>query len=343
MYGFGNGKMKFRSIPTAIVIGIMTQTHPIAAVAEELPQFSAPLDCINGPECFLQNMMDLDPTKGRLDPLCGQATYDGHKGTDIRVRSFQEMNAGVNVLSMADGVVLRARDGAKDHLVEMKEDFAAVKGRECGNGIVIDHSAAGYGGWSSQTCHLAEGSLLVKAGDQIKRGQAIGRIGLSGSTQFPHVHVTVRKDGKVRDLVTNLQAGEGCNAKSPQNLFSAEAWADILSHNAPLIDYGFSNGAVNGKTLLKNETVLPTVNSPLVFYAKFINLRKDDEVLLEIKSENEIYASSPVKPLTKHQATYTAFAGRKTPGEVGKTYTASVKLMRDGKIEFEKGGIEIRF
>ena len=341
--GFEKSDMTIRFATMTFGFVTMVQTFSFVGYAQELPKFSAPLDCVSGPECFLQNMMDLDPTKGRLDPLCGLATYDGHKGTDIRVRSLKEMNAGVNILSMADGIVLRARDGTEDHLVVTKADFAAVKDRECGNGVVIDHSSAGYEGWSSQICHMANGSLMVKPGDTVKRGQPIGRIGLSGSTQFPHVHVTVRKDGKVRDLVTNLQVGEGCNANPPNNLLSAKAWADILSRNTPLIDYGFSNGAVNGKALLKNETVLPTVNTPLVFYAKFINLRKDDEVLLEIKSGNEIYASSAVKPLAKHQATYTAFAGRKTPGEAGKIYTATVKLMRDGKLEFEKSGIEIQF
>ena len=335
--------MKLKMLMKVIGLVIGAQAPALSVKADELPQFSAPLDCVAGPSCFLQNLTDLDPTKGRLDPFCGQATYDGHKGTDIRVRSFKEMDAGVDVLALADGVVLRARDGARDRLVETQADFAAIKGRECGNGVVIDHSAAGYEGWSSQSCHLAKGSLVVKAGDNIKRGQKIGRIGLSGSTQFPHVHVTVRKDGQVRDLLTNLRAGEGCDAKSTQNLFEPSAWKNIVSRNQPLIDFGFASGAVNGKSLLRNEVVLPTVDTPLVFYAKFINLKKGDEVHLEVKNESGIYASSVGNPLTKPQATFTAFAGRKTPGEAGKIYSASVRLLRDGKVEFEKSGIEIKF
>ncbi len=335
--------MNFRSVTALTVFAFLGHAGLQSAKSQTLPQFSAPIDCLSGPSCFLQNMMDIDLTKGRLDPLCGQATYNGHKGTDIRVRSFLEMNEGVAVLAMADGVVLRARDGADDKLVETKADFAAVKGRECGNGVVIDHGSAGYDGWSSQSCHLAKGSLLVKPGDMVTRGQPIGRVGLSGSTQFPHVHVTIRKDGKVRDLLTNLQAGEGCDAQSANSLFSKSAWADMMSRNVPLMDYGFADGAVDGKTLLKNDVERPTTNTPLVFYAKFINLRKGDEVVLEIRNEDGVYASSAGKPLTKHQATYTAFAGRKTPGVAGKIYSASVKLLRGGNVEYQKDGIEIQF
>jgi murein DD-endopeptidase MepM/ murein hydrolase activator NlpD len=335
--------MKFWFATTALGATLIGQILGGATYAQELPQFSAPLDCVNGPECFVQNLTDLDPTKGRLDPMCGQATYDGHKGTDIRVRSFQEMNQGVDVLAMADGIVLRVRDGVADKLVETKADFAAVKGAECGNGVVIDHSRAGYAGWSSQICHMKNGSVNVKAGDKVKRGQKIGQVGLSGSTQFPHVHVTVRKDGQVRDLLTNLKLGDGCAGQSVDNLFSKTAWSDIVSRNQPLIDAGFANGPVNGKTLLRNKVVLPTTNTPLVFYAKFINLKKGDEVLLEVRSEDGVYAVSQGKPLTKHQATYTAFAGRKTPGKAGKTYLGSVKLIRAGEVAFQKDGIEIRF
>ena len=39
----------------------------------------------------------------------------------------------------------------------------------------------------------------VKTGEVVEAGTVLGQIGLSGRTQFPHVHLSVRKDRKVVD------------------------------------------------------------------------------------------------------------------------------------------------
>lgn len=36
--------------------------------------------------------------------------------------------------------------------------------------------------------HLQPGSLLVKAGDRVKRGQVLGLVGSSGNSDVPHLH-----------------------------------------------------------------------------------------------------------------------------------------------------------
>ena len=48
-------------------------------------------------------------------------------------------SAGVPVLAAAPGVVRGTRDGETDRLVRSDIERAAVKDRECGNGVVIDH------------------------------------------------------------------------------------------------------------------------------------------------------------------------------------------------------------
>jgi murein DD-endopeptidase MepM/ murein hydrolase activator NlpD len=50
-------------------------------------------------------------------------------------------------------------------------------------------------GWETQYCHLKHGSISVKVGDTVQVGDVLGKIGLSGRTQFPHVHVSVRHNG----------------------------------------------------------------------------------------------------------------------------------------------------
>jgi hypothetical protein len=44
--------------------------------------------------------------------------------------------------------------------------------------------------------HLQQGSITVKPGDKVQTGQILGRIGNSGNTSEPHLHIHAEKDGK---------------------------------------------------------------------------------------------------------------------------------------------------
>ena len=75
-----------------------------------------------------------------------------------------------------------------------------------------------------QYCHMMRGSIAVKTGDPIATGQTLGLVGLSGRTEFPHVHLQVMKDRKVIDPFVGL----GQNAKC--GLGKAPLWrADVLA------------------------------------------------------------------------------------------------------------------
>ena len=64
-------------------------------------------------------------------------------------------------------------------------------GKECGNGVVIAHDQS----WETQYCHLKQGSISVKVGNTVQVGDVLGKIGLSGRTPFPHVHISVCHNG----------------------------------------------------------------------------------------------------------------------------------------------------
>lgn len=72
-----------------------------------------------------------------------------------------------------------------------------------GNYLVIDHGNGEF----SMLGHLQQGSLLVKAGDAVQRGQAIAKMGNSGSSNNPHLHFELRtgKDLKVEGLPAIFQ------------------------------------------------------------------------------------------------------------------------------------------
>ena len=82
-----------------------------------------------------------------------------------------------------------------DDILQIGPDAPDVSDRECGNGVVIQHND----GFETQYCHMAQGSITVSTG-QTCCGHTLGKVGLSGQTQFPHLHVAVRKDGKVLTL-----------------------------------------------------------------------------------------------------------------------------------------------
>lgn len=93
---------------------------------------------------------------------------------------------GAEVLAVADAVVADARDGAPEAERVSKngkhpEDLAAGNyvSLELGNGRFAIYE------------HLIPGSLRVKPGDRVAKGQVIGRLGFSGDSTGPHLHLHV--------------------------------------------------------------------------------------------------------------------------------------------------------
>jgi len=162
-----------------------------AALAQSAPQFALPIDCRVHVDCWIVNYFDADPGPGARDYTGGYRTYDNHRGTDFAIRSLAAMNAGVPVLAAADGIVRARRDGMNDVNVEITGP-QAVKGRECGNGVVIGHGP----GWATQYCHMRKGSVRVHKGQAVKSGDVLGFVGISGLAAFPHVHFNIFKDKK---------------------------------------------------------------------------------------------------------------------------------------------------
>ena len=205
-------------------------------------ELGQPAECILGQDCFVQQFADMEPGSGARDPFCGDATYDGHSGTDLRVLSMADVAHGVPVLAMADGTVLRLRDGVADRLALSEADRAAVADMECGNGVVIGHAD----GFETQYCHLRQGSIAVAQGDAVKRGDPIGEIGASGMAQFPHVHVAVRRNGAELDPMTGRELGEGCVAGAGADpLFAPDVAAALGRGDSVLMAAGLAGGVID--------------------------------------------------------------------------------------------------
>ncbi len=139
-----------RAVPVlAALIALAVSAPVLGQGAPALtPRLSLPLDCRVGVDCWIASHVDLDPSRGFADYACGRLGYNGHKGTDIAIRDLGAMAEGVAVLAAAPGIVSNWRDGMADISVGEAGRAKAIKGIECGNGVMIEHEA----GWTTQYC-----------------------------------------------------------------------------------------------------------------------------------------------------------------------------------------------
>jgi hypothetical protein len=294
------------------------------AVAFEL---GLPIVCTLGEDCFLQQYVDRDPGPGIADYTCGTQTYDGHKGTDIRIRTTADVQKSVAVVAAAPGVVVGLRDGMPDHLVHTEEDRAALADQQCGNGVRIDHGA----GWQTQYCHLRQGSVSVMKGQHVAAGTKLGEVGYSGHATFPHVHLQVTKDGNVIDpFLPDLTKPCGSRVKP---LWSGSAFSALAYRPGTLLAVGLTDRAISLEELEASAPLAaPSRGTPVVAYMWAINLQKGDVVDIEVTYEGKGVVKNSER-LERNKAQFMLFAGKKPPadGWLEGTYTAAVEVTREGK------------
>lgn len=96
---------------------------------------------------------------------------------------------GTPVYAPGDGVVVSVENALKENTIEGKKlvmppDFPDTIIAAEGNHVIIDHENGEF----SELAHMQTGSVQVKKGDRVKRGQLLGKIGFSGDTGH-HVHL----------------------------------------------------------------------------------------------------------------------------------------------------------
>ena len=311
------------AVLAAIIASVLTLGGQALAISLEKP-----IDCQVGVNCFVQNYVDLAPGPAWADRTCGPLSYDKHKGTDIRV-PFPMMQRGVAVLAAAQGVVLGVRDGMDDISIR-RTGVEAVKNRECGNGVVIGHT----NGMQTQYCHMKKGSIRVQKGQIVQTGQELGLVGLSGRTEFTHLHFEVRnKDGKAVCPFTGKVMESGCDGTPATPLWSEKAMAAMPYIAVGALASGFSTDQPEISQVFVEETKqepLTTLSPRLLFWAGFWGVRKGDTVLFHITTPaGEVWQSEP-QVQTQNQAQVIICFGKKRgdkPWPAG-SYHGEATLMR---------------
>jgi Peptidase family M23 len=109
---------------------------------------------------------------------------------------------GQDVYAVGDGTVVTAKDGQPENIPGFGENFhpAVPVTLETvgGNNIALDLGGGQYAWYF----HLQPGSVRVKVGEPVRRGQPLGKIGCSGDARMPHLHFEVTTSATVL-------AGEG--------------------------------------------------------------------------------------------------------------------------------------
>lgn len=126
-----------------------------------------------------------------------------HKGDGTKFSDYYAY--GADVLAAADGRVVAAENGQTENPGMMRrpgetQDAYAERVRQnqagllakgtsgiAGNYVMIDHGQGEY----SLYAHLLPGSVRVHAGDTVKAGDVIARLGSSGNSTEPHLHFQV--------------------------------------------------------------------------------------------------------------------------------------------------------
>ena len=109
------------------------------------------------------------------------SSYGSHDG---------QRNDGIDIEAPKDTVVHAADSGTVV--------YAGNEVRGMGNLLLVSHG----GGYI--TAYGYNDSLLVKKGDTIKKGQAIAKVGTTGSASDPRLHFEVRRGNKTLDPATVL-------------------------------------------------------------------------------------------------------------------------------------------
>jgi murein DD-endopeptidase MepM/ murein hydrolase activator NlpD len=110
--------------------------------------------------------------------------FSGTDAAGIRYKNDGKLNEdyvgyGKEVIAPANGTVVEVIDGIRENSPGMRNQYAQI-----GNAIVIQHSSKEY----SVLAFLKQGSIRVKVGDKITRGQVLAQCGNSGYATEPVLH-----------------------------------------------------------------------------------------------------------------------------------------------------------
>ena len=323
-------------------LGLMMTAFLHAKAPTAMPSdLLLPIDCSPGQSCWIVRYVDHGAANDVRDYACGPMTGDGHKGTDFAVRDLAAVMAGVKVFAAASGRVAAVRDGMEDMLINARS-IAQVDGRECGNGVRIDHGD----GWTSLYCHLRRGSTMVMEGDMVKAGQPLGLVGLSGKTSFPHLHFDIRHKDQPVDPFVGVERQAECGPGA------APLWhPDVrksLPYRPPLLtSSGIAAHTPEREDARKGwhrEAAVPAHSPSLTLWVDGYWFEPGDRVAFKLEGPDQNIVIDRAFEIGQRRQRWFSFASAPRPfgGWQPGVYRGEVRVQRAGRVVDEVIDSEVR-
>lgn len=188
--------------------------HKLPPKTQSLTGLIWPLGPVNGGGTQwhgISNFVDLEPAfpNQLRDYTCGARTYDqasgyNHRGIDYFIWPFPWtlMDAGaVDILAVAPGTLVAKQDGNSDR-------SCSFNAPDTPNYVVVQHSD----GTVARYLHMKNGSVTsLPIGAPIPAGTPLGKVGSSGVSTGPHLHMELRANNTAGAAVIEPHNGT-CNA-----------------------------------------------------------------------------------------------------------------------------------
>lgn len=175
--------------------GITLEGVPVPVNKSPVPVIGAPLEgdnwlAGNGPSNTSLHRRALIPINGRADISQRYAidwvrmnpdgkTFSGDPKDNENYRAY-----GAGIHAVADGVVTEIKDGIQQNIPGDTRAVPMTLETIGGNHVIVEIADRVFAFYA----HMQPGSLRVKVGEHVRRGQILGLVGNSGNSTEPHLH-----------------------------------------------------------------------------------------------------------------------------------------------------------
>ena len=174
------------------------ETPPVHVSSDVLviapPLRSGPWLAANGPSAESGHRRAMIPLFGSyyiaqrfaIDWVKLDASSKTYSGDSLKNSSYYAY--GNDALAVADGIVTEVKDSIPENVPGINSRAVPITLETVGgNHVIIDIGGGHYAFYA----HLQPGSIRVKLGARVKRGQILGLVGNSGNSTEPHLHFHV--------------------------------------------------------------------------------------------------------------------------------------------------------
>jgi hypothetical protein len=160
-------------------------------------------------------------------------------------------------------------------------------------------------------------------------------VGLSGNTEFPHLHMTVRHAGEIVDpFAPDPATPQACADRA--GLWTAQARARMPYRPGRVLNAGFTDAQITMAQLEAGDLRPVTADAPLmVAYFRAISLLPGDTIEIDLRGPNgDSLAHTRGQPMVRWRAQEMTYVGKRRPpaGWPKGLYVAEYRIWRGGKV-----------